>query len=78
MNDTEDTLYAERTNSCHMPVYFYGGPWSTWATITTDWKTDIEYKPRPREWRCPYCGSPQKEERTHCEKCGGPRDYLLN
>ena len=29
------------------------------------------------EWRCLYCGSPQKLDRTHCEKCGGPRSWIL-
>ena len=29
------------------------------------------------EWRCLYCGSPQKIDRTHCTQCGAPRSWIL-
>lgn len=29
------------------------------------------------EWMCLYCGSPQALPRTHCEKCGAPRSWVI-
>lgn len=29
------------------------------------------------EWRCLYCASPNDIKRTHCCKCGAPRNFIL-
>ena len=29
------------------------------------------------EWMCLYCGSPNPLPKTHCEKCGAPRNWLI-
>lgn len=39
--------------------------------------TAIRMRRSAKEYRCSWCGSPNKIHRTHCSQCGGARDFIL-
>jgi hypothetical protein len=71
MGDREQS-YIPTSSSVKMKIDLCGiGP-----LITTTGKNISSSARNSKEWKCDYCGRPNKRERETCESCGSVRSFI--
>ena len=68
------TMREDRFQRPHIELEAVMPP--TW--MSTDlYNQALKIRRTAKEYRCSWCGSPNKIHRTHCVQCCGARDFLI-